>query len=350
MKTINVKNPRYRVYAGPGGYNAENVIITSRKADHEIGFYDITIEKGKKSSAHYHAKQDEILYFLQPAKVTFKGKVYLVKPKTIIFANAGDEHMVETLSKSTRYIAMRFPFYGTDKKLVISYSTFFGSKKVIIFDIDGTLVDSMDAHTQAYAKVLHDFCGISVRKAEDITKHYGIQNHETFKRIHDDYGVPYTDELIDKLVQARADKLASAVINQKSILPGVLSLLKKLKSEGKIIAVITGNSRRVGETILQRTKLKRYFSVCVFGDDVYRRNKLNGRHEMIALALHKVEAGNHQKYSKKEVLVVGDMIPDIQGAQRAGFDSLAVATGGIPLEELQKHHPTFGVKSFMEIM
>ncbi|MEK6902948.1 MAG: HAD hydrolase-like protein, partial [archaeon] len=67
-------------------------------------------------------------------------------------------------------------------------------------------------------------------------------------------------------------------------------------------------------------------------------------------ALEQVEMKTGNLFSKKDVLVVGDMIPDIQGAQKAGMDSLAVATGGVPLEILQKENPTWGLHSFTELL
>lgn len=118
MKTINVKEPRQRVYVGPGGYKVEHVVIDSKTAGHEIGFYDIRISKGKKATAHHHLEQDEILYFLSPAKILLNGKSHSVKTKTVVFAKAGDVHEVKTLpNKSTRYLAIRFPFDVNDKSL-----------------------------------------------------------------------------------------------------------------------------------------------------------------------------------------------------------------------------------------
>lgn len=231
------------------------------------------------------------------------------------------------------------------------YHQIFDSKKVVIFDIDGTLVDVMDAHTQAYIDVIREITGVHVKTFADITKHYGIQNQETFRRVLNDHQHPFTEDVIEKLVAGRGEKMASptAPISAKNILPGVLALIHALQKDGKIIATITGNSRKVGEAVITRSTLVKYFSVRVFGDDQKNGVALHGRHEMIALALEKVEAETGKKFTKADVLVVGDMIPDIQGAQKAGMDSLVVATGGIPLETLHAHHPTFGVRSFTEL-
>jgi phosphoglycolate phosphatase-like HAD superfamily hydrolase len=157
--------------------------------------------------------------------------------------------------------------------------------------------------------------------------------------------------LIENLVRARGEKMASptAPISAKNILPGVLELIHALQKDGKFIATITGNSRKVGEAVITRSTLVKHFSVRVFGDDQKNGVALHGRHEMIALALEKVEELSGKKFAKKDVLVVGDMIPDIQGAQKAGVDSLVVATGGVPLEILQSEHPTFAVHYFTDL-
>ncbi len=233
----------------------------------------------------------------------------------------------------------------------ILYHRIFDSKKVVIFDIDGTLVDVMDAHTQAYIDVIREITGAHVKTFEDITKHYGIQNQETFRRVLNDHGFAHDEKIIEKLIASRGDKMASptASISEKNILPGVLDLIHALQKDGKLIATITGNSRKVGEAVITRSTLIKYFPVRVFGDDQKNGVALHGRHEMIALALEKVEALTRKRFSHAEILVVGDMVPDIQGAQKAGMDSLVVATGGVSLKTLQEHYPTFGVRSFTEL-
>ncbi|MEK6902668.1 MAG: HAD hydrolase-like protein, partial [archaeon] len=155
----------------------------------------------------------------------------------------------------------------------------FDSKKVIIFDIDGTLVYIMDVHTRAYIDCIWELCRVKIKTFEDVSKHYGIQNQETFRRILTDYSVPFTEELITKLVNLRGDKMASptADISEKNILGGVISLLDHLQSDGKQIATITGNSRQVGEAVLMKTTLSRFFEIQVYGDDLVKGEKIHGR-------------------------------------------------------------------------
>jgi phosphoglycolate phosphatase len=202
--------------------------------------------------------------------------------------------------------------------------------KLLLFDIDGTLVLSGGAGVRAMVRAFQDVFGfwnglgsISMAGRTDawivsqMVAEHGVRcDEEQFRTFHDTY-IRY---------------LAEEVLlpgPEKGVLPGVRALLDVLASrEEAYLALLTGNFRRGAEIKLRHFDLWHYFGTGAFGDDSHDRNGLLWK------ALENVEAAGGPKVRPSEVVIIGDTPLDIAVAVAGGARSLGVATGSYDVETL----------------
>ncbi|MBI2110181.1 HAD family hydrolase [Candidatus Woesearchaeota archaeon] len=210
--------------------------------------------------------------------------------------------------------------------------------KLIIFDLDQTLVEVLKYHQKAFAlmfqEVFHKPGKLSETKPEGNTIY---ENITTVALLH---GIS-KKEIKKKMKQAISclEKHFLRIFPKNATsfaLPGVYPLLSNLKKYH--LALVTGSPERIGKIILQNTKLINYFNLKFFATSSKTRKQL------ISKAIQ--EAKKRIKVKKKEILVVGDSIHDIDAAK--SFKVLAVATGHTSMEELKKHKPAYLVKNFKD--
>ncbi|PIF05410.1 MAG: phosphatase [Draconibacterium sp.] len=135
--------------------------------------------------------------------------------------------------------------------------------KALIFDLDGTLADTMPIHFQAYKKVLHNF-GIDF-KPEIFEKLAGIPAVETITRLNEMYGTNMNAQEIGHLKESVYEKMMHKI---QPVEP-VVALVKRYY--GKIpMSVGTGGYKRLSWKSLRILKLDRYFDILVSSEDVQR--------------------------------------------------------------------------------
>ncbi len=211
--------------------------------------------------------------------------------------------------------------------------------KLVLFDIDGTLVRTGGAGVKAFARAfqtefnLHDgseklkFAGrTDVSLVREFFSHHGITPDAThFERFFETYLRHLTEMILEC---------------EGGICPGVHKLLNELRTSAKppTIGLLTGNIRRGAEIKLRHYNLWKQFAFGGFADDHEERDHI------AAIAKERGEELLQTKLRGEEVLVIGDTPLDIKCARAIGAKVLAVATGGCKLEELQTHKPDWAVE------
>jgi phosphoglycolate phosphatase len=204
--------------------------------------------------------------------------------------------------------------------------------KLIIFDLDQTLVDFLPAHEEATRRLFKEFFHVDARLTEvDFAGKSLTENFNELARLKDipeDMFRKRTPRLLESYETAFAKSLPRDAA--KYILPGVGQLLGELSKTGHIVALYTGDSPGVVDQVFRVTGLGRYFRFCFYGAEV------ENRCDMVTLAMNKAEKSTKREFRGKNIVIIGDSIRDVECGRLFGALTIAVATGFHSKEELLK--------------
>jgi HAD superfamily hydrolase (TIGR01509 family) len=203
----------------------------------------------------------------------------------------------------------------------------------LIFDLDGTLIDSMPPHIKAFEKI-YLVRGIRI-ETKEIMHLIGLPAAEIIKFLNKKHKVK---ENVLKMRDERRDYFFEFIKNKELTIKGVKQTIKKLSKNYKM-AIVTGSSRKsyLGSTDKEFQKIFDYV-VCV--DDVKRAKPAP---DELILAMKKL------KVKPSECLMTGDSIFDQIAAKRAKMDSVGVLTGYTSAVKLKKAGAKFVIKNVNEL-
>ncbi len=183
--------------------------------------------------------------------------------------------------------------------------------RAIIFDLDGTLINSLPYHSLAFKDLLLEH---SIRIHDSrLRRLIGMPTTDILKELKRTYGFK---ENVQDLREERRYHYFKFLGNRNISFPRVLSTLKKLRLNHKL-AVATGSSKVIFTHSTDKD-FQELFDFVVTINEVKKGKPHPGQ---FILAAHKLHI------PIKECLVVGDSIYDAIAAKRAGMDFFGVATG-----------------------
>jgi phosphoglycolate phosphatase len=194
--------------------------------------------------------------------------------------------------------------------------------RILLFDIDGTLVSTGGAGAVAWKRAFEELYGIPADIGEFTDA--GMTDPDVGARTFE--GVlkrkPTPDELA-QLLQRRLEHLPEAVAESEGykVLPGVPERLRQLSRVGHLLGIITGNGDGAAHIKLARGDLNRWFT---FG--AYASAGLD-RAGIVRQAVQRGEAMLGRDVPNTEIYVIGDTPLDIDAAHAVGCSAIAVATG-----------------------
>lgn len=215
-------------------------------------------------------------------------------------------------------------------------------KKLILWDIDGTLIVSGRAGIFALAKAFQKMHGHEPDIAKlDVS---GRTDQWIARQVLEQQGIPATGENIHAYLEAYLECLLSELQARPGrVLPGIIPLLEKFKHHETIVqGVLTGNVQRGARIKLEHFKVWHYFEFGAFGDDSALRNEL-GPH-----AIRRASEKHSAEFSPENIFVIGDTPHDIECGKAIGAKTIAVATGTFTMAQLQAHQPTATFADFSE--
>ena len=180
-------------------------------------------------------------------------------------------------------------------------------KKYILFDFDGTLVNTNDVILASWQHTYRHYLGHEM-PVDHITSCFGEPLLLTMKRAYPGVNPQESADVYRQFQLENADKLVT-------IFPGIKELLADLKAAGYVLGIVTSRTRESALRYMDMFGITSYFSDLVTCDDttVHKPNP-----EPILLAMSKLGA------SAEESIMIGDSPFDIKCANNAGVDSVMV--------------------------
>jgi len=193
--------------------------------------------------------------------------------------------------------------------------------KVIIFDFDGTLADTLNAIVSITNRLAGEF-GYKPATKDELAQ---IRNLNSWEIIN------YSGISIFKLpfLLRRVRKELKNEIQEIRLFPGIKESLLELKNHGNQLGIITSNSKENVLALMERNDLQEIF------DFIYTGTTLFGKHKVINNWMKQANV------KREEVVYVGDETRDIEAAKKAHIKVIAVSWGFNVKAALAEHQPDF---------
>ncbi len=206
----------------------------------------------------------------------------------------------------------------------------------ILFDLDGTIVDSSKGVTNSVAYALKKF-GIIEGDKKKLLKFLGPPLYDSFRAYYD-----MSHDQANEAVVAYREYYRDRGIHEHVLYPDIANLLDTLKKEGFTVWLATSKPTDFARVILEEQGLLPYFSFLAGATfDGSRNNK----ESVLRYAL---DEGGFNDTSR--MLMVGDRFHDIVGAQAVGMDVAAVLFGFGSREEFLEYKADYIVETAMDLL
>ncbi len=198
------------------------------------------------------------------------------------------------------------------------------SEQTVLFDLDGTLLNTPHLILCAYQNVLDSFD--VPFELETVRRTIGRPLNDSFRELIPEFG----HQQIDQCVQSFRIKFRELSTEQGENLmfPQALSLLKKLKKEKWKIAAVTSKVKNSAEEVLSLAKARQFFDE-LFCTDMVANGKPAPDLALLALATLGV--------LPPQTTVVGDTMDDVNMANGAGVKCIGVTWGVTSKQDFAKH-------------
>ena len=206
----------------------------------------------------------------------------------------------------------------------------------IIFDLDGTLTDTLDLHIKAFEMLFQEL-EVVVPK-EKIRENMG--------RTPKDILLTLTPNLVveEKNLTSyanRKEEILSTLFDEVRTFAGAKKLVEQTRIRGITSCLASSTPEFNVKKILQAIKFEGFFDYIITGEDI----SIGKPHPQAFL-----EASRKAKRKPEECCVIGDSIHDVLAAQRAGMKIVAVTTGKHTIEQLKELNPDMVISSLQELL
>jgi len=217
-------------------------------------------------------------------------------------------------------------------------------RKLVLFDIDGTLVLTGGAGIRAMNRACEELVGHA--EALEGIPVAGRTDRIILSDVATRAGHSLHDGLLEQLRDRYIDNLRTEIEKPgrlqsfeslgprsgvKAVMPGIRELLDQLeRREDVFLGLLTGNFQAGARIKLEHFDLWRYFRCGAFGDDAADRN------ELVPFAVSRARDCGLHDVNPRDILVVGDTPHDVACALAVGAVPVGVATGGFTSAQLRE--------------
>lgn len=190
----------------------------------------------------------------------------------------------------------------------------------MIFDVDGTLIDSNDAHAHAWVEAFAEH-GITVAY-DSVRRAIGMGGDKLMPTV---AGIKEDTDEGRKISARRSEIFRHTWLPQLQPFPGAYELVRRLKDDGCTLAVASSAKEQELHSLLQVADVADLIPTRTSSDDA-ERSKPDP--DIVSAAVRR--AGG----SRERTIMIGDTPYDVEAAQRAGIQMIAFTCGGWPAADL----------------
>ena len=207
--------------------------------------------------------------------------------------------------------------------------------KAVIFDLDGTLLDTLEDLANACNYALKS-CGFKIHHVKDYTRFVGNGRYKLIERI-----VPSKDkEVINKVLRLFDEYYGQHMVDMTKPYDGIIEMINKLKEKSVKIAVVSNKPHEFAEDVVRR----------YFGDafEITYGQRPNHPTKPDPKTVYEVIESLNVK--KEECIYVGDSDVDVNTAKNAGVKSVGVSWGFRGEGELREAGADYIIKNPIELI
>ena len=216
-------------------------------------------------------------------------------------------------------------------------------RKLVLFDIDGTILRTGGIGGRSIYRAIEEVCHEKKMFGDNPTPELGrvrMSGGMDTQIVHDILEGVLPEDTVQQLLPDIFDRItillreACAGGADVRLLDGVRELISAVVDhEACLIGLLTGNNKGCAAVKLDVFNLNPFFQFGAFGDDARSRNALP------AIAACRAFEQTGERFTGKDIVIIGDTPRDIECARHAGAYAIAVATGTYSREELAPYKP-----------
>lgn len=207
--------------------------------------------------------------------------------------------------------------------------------KAVLFDLDGTLIDSSEGITKSVQYALKHF-GIEEPDLTKLQKFIGPPLAGSFENFYQ-----FSKEDAQRAVKVYRERYVPIGCYEVKLYPHVKEAIVALKEKGYKICLASSKPEKLCRKIMEHLEIAELFDeICGASED----GKIGTKEEVLLELFRRIDV------PKSEMVLVGDTIYDVEGANLVGIESIGVTFGFGDLEEMKASGAKAIIDDMMELV